>query len=84
VVALTVLWAALVFLFSVAEFILGYVSGIFALLGIVMLIAGQTSGGITFMVGAFLLSPVGIPAVADWLIDRAADINDALKGFITT
>jgi len=84
VVVLTISWALLVFLFSWAETILNFVSGIAALAALAMLIFGQTPGGIVFAIIAFLISPVGIPLVAKWLIDKLDDLNDALKCFITT
>ena len=84
VVALTILWAVLVFVFCWAETILQFASGIAGLCAIVMLIAKQTTGGIAFAVIAFLISPVGIPAIAGWLINKLDDMNDALKDFITT
>lgn len=45
--------------------------------------AGQTVGGIVFLVLAFLVSPYGIPAVAEWLVDKLHSLNYALRGFIT-
>ena len=84
VVALTVSWALLVFVFCWAEMILQYVSGLAGLVALILFIIGQTTGGIVFLVIAFLISPVGTPAVAKWLIDKLDDLNDALKCFITT
>lgn len=84
VVVLTVSWAFLVFVSCFAETILQYVSGLAALVALALFIMGQTTGGIVFAVIAFLISPVGIPAVAKWLIDKLDDLNDALKCFITT
>lgn len=84
VVVLTVSWALLVFLFCWAETLLGYASGLSGLIALVLFIMGQTVGGIVFAVIAFLISPVGLPTIASWLIDRLDDLNSALKGFITT
>jgi len=84
VVVLTVSWALLIFVFCWAETLLQYVSGIAGLIALVLFIMGQTTGGIVFAVIAFLISPVGLPAIAKWLIDRLDDMNDALKNFITT
>ena len=84
VVVLSILWAVLAFVFGVLEGILQYVCGIAALLSIVCFIAGYVPSGIFFAVGAFLISPVGLPLVADLLIDLVAGLNDALKNFITT
>jgi len=82
VVVLTISWVVLVFLFCWAEMILNFASGISMLLAIVLFIIGQTTGGIVFTVIAFLISPVGLPAIAKWLIDKLDDLNDALKEFI--
>ena len=84
VVVLTLLWAVLVFVFSWAQTVLNFTSGLVALLAIILLITGQITGGIVFAVVAFLISPVGIPAIAEWLIDRLCDMNNALKNFIAT
>ena len=84
VLLLSVTWVILVFVFSFAETILQYVSGIVGLVAIVLFIIGQTTGGIVFGVIAFLISPVGLPVIAKWLIDKIYDMNDALKSFITT
>ena len=84
VAILTVIGAVFTFLFCVAASILGYISGIGALLAIVMFIGGQTPGGIAFLVGAFLISPFGIPAIAEWLIVKMHGLNYALRDFITS
>jgi len=83
VVVLTVSWAVLFFVFCFAETILSWVSGLAGLLAIVFFIAGMTPNGIVFAVLAFLISPVGLPAVAKWLIDRLGGMNNRLKNFIT-
>ena len=84
VVMLTVSWALLVFVFCWAEMLLNIVSGVAGLVAVILFFTGQTTGGIVFMVLAFLISPVGLPAIAKWLIDKLDDLNDALKCFITT
>ena len=83
IVVLTVSWAFLVFVFCIAETILSYASGAAGILAIVFFIAGMTPNGIVFAVIAFLISPVGLPAVANWLIDRLGDMNSRLKNFMT-
>jgi hypothetical protein len=84
VVVLTISWVLLVFLFCWAEKILNFISGIVGLITLAFFIFGQTQGGIVFAIIAFLISPVGLPLVANWLIDKLDDLNDALKCFITT
>lgn len=84
VVALSVLWAVLVFLFGVISGLLEIVCGLSVLVSIALFIMQNWTGGIVFMVVAFLISPLGLPLIADWLIELVACLNDALKGFITT
>ena len=82
VVVLSVLWAALVFLFAWTKTIMGIVSGILMIAAIVMFITGETTLGIISAIIAFLLSPVGIPLIAGWIIKKISDLNGAIKDFI--
>lgn len=83
VVVLTILAAVVSFLFCVAGavFVVGCV--VLTLLAVVLFIGGQTLGGAVFLVLAFLVSPYGIPAIADWLVERLYSLNYALRDFIT-
>ena len=82
VVVLSILWALLAFVFGALEGILQYVCGFGILLTIVFFVAGYTPAGIFFFIFSFLISPVGLPLVADSLIDLVAGLNDMLKNFI--
>ena len=64
--------AAVLFLFilSVSDKIFGIISGLVSIAAVVLLISGQTTGGIAFLVVAFLVSPFGIPALAGLLATR--------------
>lgn len=84
VVILTVLAAVITFLFCVAGAVCGVASIGITLLAIVAFIAGQMTGGIVCLVIAFLVSPFGIPAIADWLIEKLHSLNFALRDFITS
>ena len=84
VVILTLLWAVLVFLFGIASELMKFACGIGILLSITLFLIGQTTGGIVFMTISFIISPVGLPLIAEWLIDRIDDLNFALKDFIMT
>lgn len=53
------------------------------LAAVVLFIGGQVLGGVVFLVLAFLVSPYGIPAIADWLVERLYSLNYALRDFIT-
>ena len=83
VVALTVLAAVVSFLFCVAGAVCVVGCVVLTLLAVVLFIGGQTLGGAVFLVLAFLVSPYGIPAIAEWLVDKLHNLNFALRGFIT-
>ena len=81
---LAILAPVVLFLLSYAKGLLEIVSGLAVLLAVVLFVTGQTTGGIVFTVIAFLISPLGIPAIADWLIDKLYGLNYALRDFITS
>jgi hypothetical protein len=85
VAALTILAAFTTFLFCVASSVLTVVSVILALLSIAMFATGcMLHNCIWVMVFAFLLSPLGIQAIAEWLVDLLHSLNYSLKCFITS
>ena len=82
VVVLTVLAAVVSFLFCVAGAVC--VVGCGYSIENMEEFVGQTLGGVVFLVLAFLVSPYGIPAIADWLVERLYSLNYALRDFITS
>ena len=40
--------------------------------------------GALILAGAFLVNPFGLPLVANWLLDRMASVNFALRDFIVS
>ena len=83
VVALTLIVAIVSFLYYVASALCHVGCMILTLLALVLFIAGQVLGGVVFLVLAFLVSPFGIPAIADWLMDRLYSLKYSLQSFIT-
>lgn len=82
--ALTLIVAVLSFSVSVASWVAGVLSLVFAVGGLFELfIQSHTPWGITCLAMAFLLSPFGLPAVAEWLICKLDGLNYSLKCFIT-
>ena len=55
--------------------LLSVLSSILFLLSLMALIIGHTQAGVLGIVGAFLISPHGLPKVAGWLIDRLDDLR---------
>ncbi len=82
VLVLTIIAPLFTFLFCYAAAILGVISGIGVLLSIALFFAGTTQGCIVFLILSFLISPLGIPAIAEWLIDKLHDLNYSLRDFI--
>lgn len=84
VVVLAVGTAILAFLCGVAEWLLNIASGLIILMAIGFFIDQQfTNGGIALAM-AFACSPVGLPAVAGWVLDRLVALDYSLRRFITT
>lgn len=83
VVALTLFGAVFRFLFCFASTFLTIISGALGLLAIAMFVTGcMLHNCIWVMVFAFLLSPFGLQAIAEWLIAGIDRINTSLKYFI--
>ena len=69
-------------LLSVSDRIFGIASGLAFLASVLLLVVGQTAGGIAFLGVTFLVSPFGIPALAG-LIGRGLDsAGGVLRAFI--
>lgn len=74
----------LAFLCGVGEWLLNIISGLIVLMAILAFVYGQyTNSGIALFL-AFLCSPVGLPAVAGWVLEKLVDLDYSLRRFITT
>lgn len=82
VVVLTLITPLFTFLFCWAKTFMEILSGIGVLLSIAILIAGSKLGCVVFLILSFLISPLGIPAIAEWLLDKLEDLNYSLRYFI--
>ena len=58
--------------------VLSVLSSILFLLSLIALLIGNTQAGVFGMVGAFLISPLGFPSIAGWLIDGLDDLRAAI------
>ena len=85
VVILTVLVAVFTFLFAFSQQVLNIACGIAVLIGAALMVLHRDwIGGGVFLGIGFLVSPVGLPAIAEWLIDKLNDLNYFLRDFITS
>ena len=65
------------FITSIASSVLGLSVSLFGLLSVIEFFIGYWQNGIAFMVLAFLVSPIGLPAIATLLLN----LLDYLIGF---
>lgn len=82
---LSLLAMVLMFLFDVAGWFLSLASGILAVIAVgLFVLQHQPVGGVAFLALAFLLSPYGLPAIAEFLIGLLDELNYSLRRFITS
>jgi len=79
---LTLAGAFCSFALAISGAILGVVSVIVFILAVVMLTIPNVPGAIAWMAVAFLISPLGLPRIAEWLLGLLDGVNGALKDFI--
>jgi hypothetical protein len=80
--AFTIAAAFFSFILSVSDVIFGIVSSLVFFASVIMLVTGQTTGGIAFLAVAFLISPFGLPALAGLIVKGLGSAGGALKNFI--
>lgn len=63
----------------VSGLVLGIISAVIALLGVAVLITYSPQNGIILLLMAFLISPVGLPLAAIWLLGKVQDLKFAIQ-----
>ena len=66
-------------LLYVSSFIFGLASTVVALLGIAVLVTYSPRNGVILLVIAFLVSPLGLPMAAAWLVGKVQDLRYAIQ-----
>ena len=84
VLALMLIVAVLSFLACIAGSCCGLACTVFVLLAACAFFAGLHTGCIAALVLAFLVSPFGLPAIGEWLLDRLYGVKYALQDFMTS
>ena len=62
-----------------SSFVLGIVSTIVGLLGLAVLVTYSVQNGVILLVIAFLVSPLGLPMAAAWLVGKVQDLRYAIQ-----
>ena len=65
-----------------SAFLFGLAGTIVAILGVAVLVTYSPQNGIILLVIAFLISPMGLPMAAAWLLGKIQDLRDAIQGRI--
>ena len=82
VVLIVVLIKALISICAIVLFALAYVSGIagsiMALLAAFVFFFGERQQALLLMIGAWLVSPLGLPMAAVWLLGGLRDVCDVI------
>ena len=82
VVALTLfVWICLGLVY-VSGLVLGLISMILALLGVAVLITYSPQNGVILLVMAFLISPMGLPLAAIWLLGKVQSLKFAIQDWV--
>ena len=83
VLALTLTVAVLSFLLSLSVGVLSIAAFLMGGAGVLLLaVQGDVFNGIALLVMGFALSPFGLPALAEWFLDRLDHLNYSLRSFI--
>ena len=82
VVALTLfVWICLGLVY-VSGLVLGLISMILALLGVAVLITYSPQNGLILLLMTFLISPMGIPLAAIWLLGKVQDLKYVIQDWM--
>ena len=68
------------FITSIASTVIGLATSVFVLLGVIEFAIGYWQNGIAFMALAILVSPIGLPALANFLLNRMDHILGFFEG----
>ena len=70
------------FVTSIASSIIGLTVSVFAMLSVIEFVIGYWQNGFAFLVLALLVSPIGLPAIANFLLDRVDHILGFFEGLL--
>ena len=88
IVTAPVLWVLTLFvwlcmgLIYISGLVLGLLSTVIALLGVAVLITYSPQNGVILLVMAFLISPMGLPLDAIWLLGKVQSLKFAIQDWV--
>ena len=69
-------------LIYISGLVLGLLSTVIALLGVAVLITYSPQNGVILLVMAFLISPMGLPLAAIWLLGKVQSLKFAIQELV--
>ena len=66
-------------LLYVSAFIFGLAGTVVAILGVAVLVTYSPKNGVILLVIAFLISPMGLPMAAAWMLGKIQDLRYAIQ-----
>ena len=88
IVTASVIWVLTLFvwlcmgLIYISGLVLGLLSTVIALLGVAVIITYSPQNGVILLVIAFLISPMGLPLAAIWLLGKVQDLKFAIQDWM--
>ena len=69
-------------LIYISGLVLGLLSMVIALLGVAVLLTYSLQNGLILLVMAFLMSPMGLPLAAIWLLGKVQSLKFAIQDWV--
>lgn len=69
-------------LIYISGLVLGLLSMVIALLGVAVLLTYSPQNGVVLLVMAFLISPMGLPLAAIWLLGKVQSLKFAIQDWV--
>ena len=88
IVTAPVIWVLTLFvwlcmgLIYISGLVLGLICTVIALLGVAVLITYSSKNGVILLVMAFLISPMGLPLAAIWLLGKVQSLKFAIQELV--
>ena len=75
-------WLCMGLIYNISGLVLGLLSMVIALLGVAVLITYSPQNGVILLVMAFLISPMGLPLAAIWLLGKVQSLKFAIQDWV--
>lgn len=71
------------FIISIASAVVGLCTSVFVILAVIELYFGYWQNGVALLVLSLLVSPMGLPALANWVLEIVANACAFLEELVT-